>query len=333
MSGMSALQRSVEVAFDGDAVAFVTNSRRPQFAGDSALATNSVLDKREWAELDSSIVRAAKLRLNGINDLRTAGLVRQTTLATMLSQWRVASEKVAASVTMDGRSATNLDRIDLKTYSVPVPIISSDYRIPLRVLLASRRLGEGIDVTEAVEAAASVIEQEENILFNGYSGVVVGGNTIYGYTTISARLSDTASNFGGGDFGTNTNIYPTFTGMLGGLAARRYHGPFMGYVAPTQYAQMLAVYSDGSGQTALDRVRNLPQIVDVKPADVLADTGVLLVQMTENVVDLVVALELENREWESPDGAAANFKVMAAMAPRLKTDYAGYIGIAHATGA
>lgn len=331
---LTAMDRAVNVAFEGDAVAFITNSRRPSEQG--GMVVNSVLDKREWADLDAGIIRAAKLRLNGIADLRAAGLAKPVSLATMMSQWRVASEKVAASVNMDGRSAVDLDRIDMKTYGVPVPIISSGYRIPLRVLMASRRLGEGIDVTEAEEAAAAVVEKEESILFNGESSAVVGGVTIPGYTSISARLADTATNFGGGDFGTISNIFPTFLGMVSGLATRRYHGPFTVYVAPTQYIQMLSIYTDGSGQSALQRVLNIPQIDSVKPADLLADGSLLMVQLTGNVVDFVYAQEMgevENREWEAPDGSAANFKVMAAMAPRIKTDYAGYTGIAHATGA
>ena len=331
---LSAMDRSVSIAIDGDAVAFVTNSRRP--VEQNGLITNSVLDKREWAELDAAIIRAAKLRLNGLPDLRAAGLAEPVSLATMMSQWRVASEKVAATVNMDGSSAVNLDRVDMKTYGVPVPIISSGYRIPLRVLMASRRLGEGVDVTEAIEAAAAVIEKEEDILFNGEASAEIGGVTIFGYTTVAARLADTATNFGGGDFGTLTNIFPTFLGMVSGLAARRYHGPFTCYVAPTQYIEMLSIYTDGSGQSALQRVLSIPQIVSVKPADLLVTGSLVMAQLTDNVVDMVYAQELgeiDNREWEAPDGSAANFKVMAAMAPRLKTDYAGYTGIAHATGA
>lgn len=347
---------AVELLIGSDAARFVTNTRRPQLrrksgkslntnAGhdfwdqvvedEDVIVTNSFLDKREWAALDRAIIQAVHLRLNGVQHLRDRGLVRSTTLAEMLSQWRVASERTAANVNMDGRSAVNKDRADKKVYGTPVPIISADYTIGRRELLASRSLGAGLDTTEASEAAQSVAEKGEDILFNGASGIVVGSDSVVGYTTLSARDTDTAANYGGGDFGTISNIVPTFLGMLNALSAKRYHGPFLAYVSDTQYHQMLEYYTDGSGQMALDRVKALPQIADVYPSDFLVSaTGeVVLVQATPNVVQLIVGLELMNREWESPDGTELNYKVMMAIAPKLVTDFSGNAGIGHATGA
>lgn len=312
-----------------DAIHFVTNSRRPVEKG--GVVANSFLDKREWATLDGRIIEMVKLRLNGVADLRAGNLVRQTTLAEMLSQWRVASERVAASVNMDGRSEADKDRVDKKVYGVPVPIIRADYTIGRRELLASRAAGAPIDTTEASEAAFAVAEKAETVLFNGAANIVVNSNALFGYTTLAARLTATAAAFGGGDFGTISNIQPTFLGMISGLAARRYHGPFGCYIAPTQYVQMLSTYTDGSGQTALERALELPQIKFIKPADVLADGVTIMAQMTPDVVELVIGMELDNREWESPDGTELHFAVMMACAPKLVTDYAGYAGIAHAT--
>ena len=163
---------------------------------------------------------------------------------------------------------------------------------------------------------------------------MVGGSALYGYTTLPARATDTAANYGGGDWGTLSNIVPTVAGMINALAAKRYHGPFGLYASPTQYNQAaLTYFSDGSGETGLKRLMNIPQIKFAKPSDFLADGVIILVQLTRNVVDLAVALELSNREWMSGDGMANYFKVMMAQAPRLKTDYAGNAGICHATGA
>jgi uncharacterized linocin/CFP29 family protein len=314
-----------------EAINFVTRSRRPQM-NKAGLVTNSFLDKREWSALDDAIIRMVKLRQVGVADLRARNLWKTTTLAEMLSQWRVASEKVAPSVNMNGSSQANKDRVDKKTYGVPIPILRSDYSIGRRELLASRSLGSPIDTMEAEEAAEAVSEKLENILFNGYTGIVVQGNYIYGYTTLPARDTATAAAYGGGDFGTISNIFPTFSGMLTALSAKRYHGPFGCYVANTQYNQMLAVYTDGSGQSALQRVLTIPEIEFIKPSDQLSDGVTVMVQMTGNVVSMIEALALDNREWESGDGMELYFAVLMAGAPKLITDYAGYAGIAHATG-
>lgn len=303
----------------------------PVLNHEGAFVANSVLDKREWAELDRTVIEMVKLRQNGIADLRAKGLIKPSNLAEMLSQWRVATERVRPSVSMDGRTRADRDRTDKLTYSVPVPIFRTDYDIGRRELLASRRLGTPLDTFEAGEAASAVGEEEERVLFNGDSGIVVQGNTIYGYTSHPSRDTATAAAYGGGDFGTISNITPTFLGMIAALAAKRYHGPFNCYIAQAQYAQMLDFYTDGSGQTALDRVLKLPQIESVKPSDFLTAANLVMAQMTSNVVEWIDALGVENREWESGDGQALYYAVMAAGAPRLKQDSAGNLGVAHAT--
>lgn len=304
----------------------------PVVAKRGELTVHSLLRKQEWEELDAAVIAMVKLRLNGIQDLRDNNLVQPLGgLGTMVSQWNVASEKPAPAVTMDGRTRGNRDRVDKKLYGVPVPIIHDEYSIGARELEASRRLGDTLDTTEAQESAASVAEELEDILFNGEAGMVIGGFGIFGMTTLAARLTATAAAFGGGDFGTISNIIPTFTGILSGLAALRYYGPFGFYISNIQYYQMLAFYTDGSGQTALQRVLALPQVKYVKPSDHLADGALTGMQLTKNVVDLATALDVTNREWTSGDEMSLNYKVMMAAVPRFKTDYAGHAGVVHAT--
>jgi uncharacterized linocin/CFP29 family protein len=299
----------------------------------AGVAANSLLDKREWSELDREIFEMVKLRQNAVQDLIDRNLTKRSSLAVMLSQWRMATERTRPSVNMDGRSRANRDLTDRLVFSVPIPIIRADYEIGSRELLASRTLGTPIDTFEAGEAVSAVVEEQERMLFNGDTSIVVQGSTISGYTTLAARDTNTAAGYGGGDFGTISNIRPTFLGMKSALNAVRYHGPFVCYVANTQYNQMLERFSDGSGQTALESVEEIPSIDAVRPSDFLADGAVVMVQMTKNVVDLEIAQDVEQHEWESGDGQALYFAVMAASAPRLKTDSDGNAGVAHATAA
>ena len=242
----------------------------PVLRNDAAFVANSFLDKKEWADLDRAIFEMVKLRRNAVADLQSHGLWKTADLATMLSQWRVASERVRPSVSMDGRTRADRDRTDRKTYGVPIPIFRTDYDFSRRDLLAARRLGQVIDTFEAAEAAGAIAEEQERMLFDGNAGIVVQGAAIYGYTNHPGRDTATAAAYGGGDFATISNITPTFTGMIAALNALRYYGPFMCYVYNTQYNQMLDFYTDGSGDMGVDRVKRLPQIEDVKPSDLLA---------------------------------------------------------------
>lgn len=303
----------------------------PVLRNDGAVVANSQLDKREWAALDREVYSMVKLRQNLKADLASAGLVKPVSLAVILSQWRMASERIAPSINIDGESSAEADRSGRKTYSVPVPMYRTDYSFGQRELLSARSLGGAIDTFEAGEAAAAIIESQENVLFNGTSEIVVEGHSIPGLTTFSARDTDTATNYGGGDFGTVGNGYKTVLGMVSALAALRYHGPFNVYVAPTQYLQLLNYYTDGSAQTDLMRILTIPQVNNVKPSDFLADGSTVMVQMTPNVLDYVEALGVENREWMKADGTRVMFAVLAAGALRLKQDVAGNAGIAHAT--
>ena len=339
---------NLTVTQDANEIAnFITNSWRPDWwnkdgvpvdkhgrplVDQNKLATNAFLNQEEWQTLDKAVYARGKQRLNAYQDLVDAGLTRPSTLASVYSKWRVSSERIAADVTLDFRTRLASDRTDKKTYGVPVPIISAGYTLGRRELMVARATGQQIETFEAEEAAAAVIERAEDILVNGNTNVVVSGGSIPGYRTLAARDTGTAAAYGGGDFGTITNIYKTFVGMMSALAAKRFYGPFNCYIHNTQYHEMLEVYSDGSGQTALERVEAIPAINSVKANDLMGTAGeLLMVEMNSNVVDLEIAMTLENRRWESPDGSAMFFVVMMSAVPRLKTDYAGAAGIAMAT--
>jgi uncharacterized linocin/CFP29 family protein len=317
-------------------LSLISNTRRPRFrvnARPDEPAVNSILLKREWEALDSAVVRSYRIRLNAVGDLRGAGLTSNTTLAEMASMWRVGSERARPDVTMDGRTRVTRDRTDRKTHSVPLPIIATEYEINMRELMASRAAGADLDTYEAEEAAQAIAEEQERILFDGNSDIIVQGDQIYGYTNHPDRLSDTASNFGGGDFGTLGNGYATFLGAVRQMAGNRYYGPFMVYMHNTQYHELLEYQDDGTGDLQLDRILRLPQIQGVKINDVVSAGEVVMVQMDRNVVDLRIAMELENREWDAPDGSATFYKVMVAQVPRLKPDYRGNLGVCHITSA
>ena len=297
------------------------------------LQVNSLLRRDEWQELDNAVVTAARQRLNGVADLQRLGLIRQLGgIGTLVSQWNQASEVGEAAVNMTGQAAQDRGRVDYKLAGVPVPIIFKDYVIPIRQLEASRRLGNAIDTSHAFSASRVVAEALESMLFLGNT-VTLNGNQIYGYTNHPQRNTDTAANYGGGDFGTIGNIVSTILGMVAAANAAQYYGPFGLYFANAQYVEMLETYTDGSGQTALQRALSLPMIEFIKPSDFLTATHGVMVQMTPDVIDLAVAQDITNLEWTSGDGMTGNFKVMQVAAPRIKSDYNNNSGIVHVTGA
>ncbi len=296
----------------------------------NALRTNALLRHEEWLEIDRAVIDTARMRLNGIADLRQYGLVQPLGgLGTILSAYEQLGDMTDANVDMSGVTPGEEDRVDYAQISVPVPIIHKDFRLNIRQLEASRRLGDGLDTTQAQVATRKVVEKLENLLFNG-STLVVNGNAIYGYTTHPARNIYAAA----GDFGTISNILPTVNGMVAAAESDFFYGPFGLYVAGPQYAEMRAVYTDGSGQSAMARcLESIPSLRFIKPADALAAGSLTLVQLTRDVVDLAVAQDIVPVEWETMGGLVQNFKALCAMVPRVKDEASDHCGIVHATGA
>lgn len=314
----------------------VNRAGQVQIMTKRGMTVNSLLSEDEWQEVDRAVIAAARYPLRFVNMLRNRGLVHPLGgLGSLMSAYYTGSEMTAASVNMTGRGSGEMDLPEMKQVGVPIPVIFKEFPIGERMLLASRRMGDGIDVTAAAEASRVVAEQIESIFTNG-AGVVLNGAALYGITNHPNRNTDTAANYGGGDWGTLSNIVPTVSGMINAAQnTGKHYGPYTLLVSNTQYNQAAnTYYADGSGQTGLDRVKNLADIEDVvsMPGDSLADGAGVLVQMTPEVIDAAIALDIQIREWASGDGMETMFKVLAVMAPRVKARFDGKSGIVHATG-
>lgn len=306
-----------------------TSQNMPTYRGQ--IVTNTFLHRREWERLDKNVIEAVSLRLNGVNDLRNKGLVRKTSLAEQVAQWSVASGKTRPTVTMDGRTTNRNDRVDKKVQGTPIPIYRQDYSLDMRSVLSARAYNTRFEGLEATESGKAVGEEMERVLFEG-SPIVVGNQKVHGYKTLPSRLQGVATDFGG-SFDNIDNIKPSFISVLAEMTERGYPGPFGVYLDTQSYYHTLKHYSDGSGQTPLQRVLKIPGISFVKRSDMLDSSmgEMTWVQLTQDVVTLIVALDVENREWGSPDKMEDFFAVLASCAPRLVTDYNGYSGIAHVT--
>ena len=295
----------------------------------NSLRTNAVLRHEEWLELDAALIEVARPRLRIVEDLRAAGLVHNLGgLGTIMTGYEKASDISAASVSMDGLAQSENDTIDFTEVQIPVPITHKDYRINLRKLEASRRLGESIDTMTARMAARQVAEQLEDAVFNGISTINVNGQTITGLTNHAD-----ANSVSGSDWGTIANIYTDCMAVVASLEAANFFGPYDMYVATVQYGQMRQIYADGSRESAMERVlRGIPQIRTIRVSDSLTAGSAVAFEMRADVIDLAIAQDMVNIEWETKGGWVMWHKVFAVMVPRVKSDYDGRSGVVNLTG-
>lgn len=309
-----------------------------QIATNRGLRVNSVLRKDEWEELDRLVVPAAVAPLRLTRILTARGLVRPiSSLGTLLAQYNQVSEMTPANISLRGHASGEKDLVDYDLKGVPVPIIFKEFELEMRALLSSRMMGDGIDTTNGEAAARVVGEKAEDLLINGDSSVNLNGNTIYGLTSHPNRNTDTATNYGGGDWGTIANVEKTIAGMIAAAQADGYYGPYGVAVASTQYNQAaLVTFTDGSGDTPMKRVLMMPGVEFFEQIPQLDDGEVVLVQLTRDVIELRTVSgysPIVTLEWASGDGMLGEFKVLSAGVPIVKSAYGGKSGVVHATGA
>lgn len=294
----------------------------------SGLRTNDLLRKEEWIQLDTAVLQIATARLTLLDTLRAQGMTKTLPggLGVLISQWERSDDMSEAQVSMSGIERTQEDSLNFDLVSVPVPVISKDFRINIRRLLASRRMGEGIDVTQVQVATRKVTEMIIKLLISGYLGKL-DGNQLYGMLSHPDRNLATAS----GLWSAQDKAYADVVTGITTLQADHYYGPYGVFVNNTAYLQLLN-YVTARDTTFLQRIQAIPGVKFVMPVDQLPSGRAVIMQLTPDVMDVAIAEDITTVEWDEHGGLTAQYKVMAALAPRPKSDQTTQSGILDISG-
>jgi uncharacterized linocin/CFP29 family protein len=292
------------------------------------LRANTLLRKDEWIEIDRALVQVRNNTLNGVMDLMQRGLVQPLgNLGVIISEWERIYDIEDASVDMSPSTVTQEDTLSFDYEGVPIPIIHKNFRYEYRRLEAARRNGSNLDTTQQQFAARKVFEKIEDILFNGHT-LKVGTNSIYGYRTATNRITGSLTDDWDGT-ATEAEIIGDIRAMLADADDANLMGPFILYVPKAWMQSFRADYNATyPSKTLLQRVLDFEELEAVKPTSALT-SDVVLVEMQKNTVDLAVASDVVNLQWDEQAGMITRFKVMGAMAPRIKTDGNDVTGVIH----
>lgn len=294
--------------------------------------TAATLRKDEWIALDKAVIKAAMPRLNAVADLRSAGLTYNIPngMGKVALEHEAQSDIGPAAISMDGLRESDGDRpvYDLKT--LPLPIIHKDFKFSARQLSASRNGGSPLDTTTAELAGRKVAEEVEKLTLGESSSYAFGGGTIYGYKNFPYRLTKALT----APTGSNAEVTVNeVLAMRKQSTDNNYFGPWVLYFSPAWYAYMDADYyrsgGNNSNESLMSRLKKIQGIVDVKPADYLTGTTLLLVQQSTDVARLVIGMDITTLQWESHGGMQLNFKVMTILVPQLRSDFYNQTGIVH----
>lgn len=301
----------------------------------SVMVTNTpaTLRKDDWIQLDQAILRVQKNRLRVFNDLRRRGLsytigagMGKTTL-----EHQTQSDIGPAQVSMDGNRRGESDRPLFELEGIPLPLIHKDFEFPLREILASRQNGhQSLDSSNAELAARRIAETVEALTIGNYGSFQYAGRSLYGYTTFPDRIAYTLTPPDSAGWTPAVTVHEVL-GMRQASMDAFYYGPWMLYHSTDWDEYMDDDYSAAKGDNTLrERLMKIRGIEAVESVDNLSGWQMILVQMTSDVAQAVVGMEMMTLQWESNGGMMLHFKIMCMLLPRLRSDYNGNTGIVHA---
>lgn len=301
----------------------------------------------QWREIDAAVVRVAKPALQAISDLQKKGLTYTVdAMQTVILSYETVSDTTPATISMNGLRESQHDRPVYGIGNLPLPLIHKDFSFDARQLGVSQATGVGgnaapLDTSMVTLATRRVVEEAEKLLIGSLPAYYFGGGSVYGYTNFPGRI-------------TGAMTLPTTAGwtpqQLNGeiLTMRQqlinnFHmGPYMLYVSSDWASVLDDDYSVAyNGNTLRTRLKQIDQISDIVTLNYMnttaaqtAGTGsgfqMVMIQMTEDVIQLVVGMQMRTIQWETMGGMETNFKVICSLTPRMRQDQNLNSGIVHA---
>lgn len=278
-------------------------------------------------QIDNAVIRVGMERLTIVQDLINAGLVYP--LPNWLGVQTVYNEKTGragnARRSMVPKTRGERFVLDREGVTIPVYATTSDYSFDIRSLMAAQRAGAPLETSHTEAAVRAVNEAFEDQAINGL-GFNVDGNTADGFLTNPVNTFGYVDN----QSWTNTNhsgedILADVLGMIEDAQDDFYYGPYNLYIPKAYWMKLMTDYKSATSGTILERLQ-MPGLT-IKVADMLPADRTILVQMTSNVVDVIVGQVPTALSWEDGPGLERFFLILGCAIVRIKSDYAGRAGI------
>ncbi len=298
--------------------------------------TPGLLRREDWIELDKAIVLQAVKRLKLVQDIRGAGLsynIPNGMGKTML-ETEVMSDTMEASISMDGLRKGPADRAEFDIKHLPLPLVHKDFFISARQLAASRNGGSPFDTTMGEQAGRRVAELVEKLTAGTYGTFTYGGGQVQGLTNFADRNTKVITNPTVTAWTPLTTVEEVLL-MRDKLRLANMFGPYGLYHSADWDIYMDRDYRDVSSVLSLtlrERLAKLAGIAWIKAIDYLGNQGdfnLVLVQMTSDVIRMVIGQDFTTIQWESSGGMQINFKVFCILVPHLRSDFATQCGVCH----
>ena len=277
-------------------------------------------------------------RLVVVQDLLAEGLtfnIGQDFWGVTQLQWDEMAEVGYAHRTMDPLARGENQIVDRRPRIIPVYLTWDDFELGIRTLAASARGGgTPIDTTQIEQATRRVNEGIEDSAINGIPNPVFGSSVPGLLNAPNVNAFTYGANLAWDDSTkTGQAIIDDVLGMVAMARTARRFGPYNLYVNTTYGNTLNRNFSDGTTTFPVTIRERIEQIVAggrnvrVREADMLPTNRTVLVQMTSDVIDVVVGQQPTAVSWDHPSGWSTNWVVLACLVPRVKSSYEDTSGI------
>ena len=311
-----------------------------------AMRALSPLSDKAQVMVDRAVVEVGLERLQFAADLMAAGLVYNLPdpLSVTQLEWDQES-KVGGAVRVMSPSSRGENQLpDRKHNRLPIYLTMEGFSLDIRTLKMSERVGQPLDTSLIKSSTRRVNEAIEDAAINGATTadgqvLTVAGFTAPGLLTApSLNSANTTTDWSlTGTIGTDgpARVNDILAGISALQAAKKF-GPYNVYIG-TKAGN--AINQDFKVNT-LDSIRARLEMIDaggskitIRVADRMPDPTVsgnaqfVIVQMTDDVVQMVNGQPPTVIPWTSLDGFTLHWVVLAIMVQRIRADYDGNSGV------
>lgn len=279
--------------------------------------------------IDTAVVEVGMDRLTVARDILAMNLTYNLTDPLSITQleW-LASNKVGNSQrTMSPEVRQENFLPDLLANRLPIYLTTSGFELDIRTLRMSQRVGLPLDTANVASGTRAVNESIEDAVINGATtldgqDLQVAGYKAPGLVNAPNAATQNLTLASWDATPVPATILAETMAMMAKLRANKKFGPYIMYVNTEVGAMMDNDYVTASPQNTIrERLLKLEGLSAIRTADLMPAAKVILVQMTKDVLDIVVGQRPTVIPWTSLSGMTFHNLIMAIMVPRIKWDY------------
>lgn len=326
--------------FTPEQQAFILANRRQFNASQVAIANthgqtligNALpLPKDVWGQWDREGIEVQRDVLSVFNDL-AASVSTPMPIGKLIHHFQTISDSGSVNKSLDGRSKARTDQPVFEYHGTPLPILDSTFSYGWRQVEAARSEGFSLDPAARANAMRRVAEELELQTLNGDSGIVVGGNELYGLRNHPNR--NTRSTTNNLNACTGPEWLADVNATLALLYADNFYSPATLYVnwMDWRYATSTDYSTQYAGKTIAQRIMEDAGVAAIVPSSRVAADEIIAVIKDRRVVQVLNGMPMTTRaQFRANPEDEYNFVTMAAAALEIKFDADGQCGIAHST--